>query len=378
MPHHIELDRVLISGDPTVGQKRAIAANAAHVTITNSDIRNIKAVGQDSQAIAAWNSPGPFVIRNNYLQAAGENIMFGGAHINIPGLVPSDITVEDNVLTKDPAWKGTSWTVKNLFELKNARRVTVRRNVMQYNWGGAQAGYAIVLTPRNSSGQTPWVVIEDVEFSGNVVAHSGSGFNLLGRDNNNASGLLARVLIKDNLVYDIDDTWEGSGTFAQIGGGPRDVTFDHNTVMHSGNILTFYGSTSLDANGLPVPVEPVVGFVFTNNLFKHNIYGIFGSGQGYGSQALAFYAPGAIVRRNAMATDKSMASRYPPDNLFPSVASFTASFQNVAAHDYRLMAGSTFVNAGTDGRNLGCEYTLLSAYLPPVSPGGFRVQRVVR
>ena len=135
--------------------------------------------------------------------------MFGGAHINIPGLVPSDITVEDNVLTKDPTWRGTSWTVKNLFELKNARRVTVRRNVMQYNWGGAQAGFAIVLTPRNSSGQTPWVVIEDVEFSGNVVTHSGSGFNLLGRDNNNPSGLLARVLIKDNLVYDIDETWDG-------------------------------------------------------------------------------------------------------------------------------------------------------------------------
>ena len=123
VPHHIELDRVLIAGDPAVGQKRAIAANAVYVTIINSDIRDIKAVGQDSQAIAAWNSPGPFVIRNNYLEAAGENIIFGGAHISIPGVVPSDITVEDNLLTKDPAWRGTSWTVKNIFELKNARRV---------------------------------------------------------------------------------------------------------------------------------------------------------------------------------------------------------------------------------------------------------------
>ena len=180
IPHHIELDRVLIAGDPVVGQKRAIAANAISVTILNSHIRDIKAVGQDSQAIASWNSPGPFVIRNNYLEAAGENIMFGGAHISVPGVIPSDITVEDNLLTKNPAWKGSSWTVKNIFELKNARRVVVRRNIMHYTWGGAQTGFAIVLTPRNSSGHTPWVVVSDVEFSGNVVAHSGSAFNLLG------------------------------------------------------------------------------------------------------------------------------------------------------------------------------------------------------
>ena len=182
IPHHIELDRVVIAGDSAVGQKRAIAANASHVTIINSDIRDIKAVGQDSQAIASWNSPGPFVIRNNYLEAAGENIMFGGAHISVPGVIPSDITVEGNLLTKDPGWKGTSWTVKNVFELKNARRVVVRRNILQFTWGGAQSGFAVVLTPRNSSGQTPWVVVSDVEFSGNVVAHSGSAFNLLGHD----------------------------------------------------------------------------------------------------------------------------------------------------------------------------------------------------
>ena len=116
-------------------------------------------MGQDSQAIAAWNSPGPFVIRNNYLEAAGENILFGGADIMIAGVVPSDITVEDNVLTKNPAWRGTSWTVKNIFELKNARRVVVRRNLMLYNWGGSQTGFAVVFTPRNSSGRTPWVEV---------------------------------------------------------------------------------------------------------------------------------------------------------------------------------------------------------------------------
>ena len=36
IPHHIELDRVLIAGNPSVGQKRAIAANAISVSILNS------------------------------------------------------------------------------------------------------------------------------------------------------------------------------------------------------------------------------------------------------------------------------------------------------------------------------------------------------
>ena len=92
VPHHLEFDRVLIEGDAAVGQKRGIAANAAHIVISNSDIRDIKAVGQDSQAIAGWNTPGPITIRNNRLEAAGENVMFGGAQVNIPGAVPSDIT----------------------------------------------------------------------------------------------------------------------------------------------------------------------------------------------------------------------------------------------------------------------------------------------
>jgi hypothetical protein len=373
VPHHIEFDRVLISGHPTAGQKRGIAANATHVVVTDSDIRGIKAVGQDSQAICAWNTPGPFLIRNNYLEAAGENIMFGGSHINLPGAIPSDITVEDNLLLKDPAWRGTSWTVKNIFELKNARRVSVRRNVMQYNWAGAQSGYAVVFTPRNPSGLNPWAVVEDVEFVGNVVSHSSSAFNLLGHDDTHISAQLARILIKDNLVFDVSTAWGGAGTFAQIGGEPRDIRIDHNTVLHSGNIVTFYSGRYPDANGVVVAAGPTVGFVFTNNLMKHNAYGIVGSGQGNGTATLSYYAPGAVVQRNVMATNSSLASRYPPDNLFPTVAFFNASFRNPAAFDYRLVAGSPYLNAGTDGRDIGCDFTVQTNVARPGAPTGVRV-----
>jgi hypothetical protein len=357
VPHHIEFDRIIISGDPAVGQRRALAVNAAHITIANSYIRDIKDAGYDSQAIAGWNTPGPITIKNNYLQAAGENILFGGSHINIPNAIPSDILIENNVLTKNPDWRGTSWTVKNLLELKNARRVKVRGNLMEYNWSGAQQGFAIVLTPRNSSGRTPWVTVEDVEFTGNVIRSVASVFNILGHDDTARSAQLARLTIRDNLAYDVHSgRWGGTGTFAQIGGEPRDITIDHNTVLHTGNIVLFYLGVYINSSNVKVTAGPIRGFVFTNNMGKHNDYGILGSGQSYGTSALNYYTPGYVVRRNVLASDKSVTSRYPADNFFPTVANFNAGFTDVANRDYRLVSWSPYVGAGTDGRDIGCAF----------------------
>jgi hypothetical protein len=354
VPHHIEIDRVLIAGDAAIGQRRGISLQASDVSIVNSDIRDIKDVGYDSQAIAGWNTPGRILIKNNLLEAAGENILFGGADINIPNNIPSDIVIEDNLLTKDTAWRGTSWTVKNLFELKCARRVVVRGNVMENIWAAGQNGFAVQLTPRNQSGDTPWATVEDVEFRGNVFRHAGSVFNILGHDDLAQSGQLKRILIKDNLAYDIHSgTWGGAGIFAQIGGEPRDITIDHNTVLHTGNIVTFYSGSYINSSGARVTGGPIVGFSYTNNLAKHNAYGIFGSGKSIGLGSLTYYTPGAIVQRNVFATDTSMASRYPPDNFFPTLAAFTAGFVNPSVRDYHLVSASPYIGAGTDGEDIG-------------------------
>jgi len=374
VPHHIELDRVLITGHPTLGQKRAISVNAEHVSIINSDIRDIKAAAQESQAICGWNTRGPILIRNNYLEAAGENIMFGGAGIAIPNVVPSDITIEDNFLTKNPAWRGTSWTVKNLFELKNAQRVLVRHNIMQFNWSDGQVGFAIVLTPRNSNGKNPWVIVDNVQFIENVLAHSGSGFNILGFDNTAPSRQCAHVTIRDNLILDISGkNWGGVGTFVQMGGEPAYITIDHNTVLHSGNAVLFYSGVYMNSSNVQVPGGPIKGFVFTNNLMHYNIYGLLGDGKGNGNVGLAYYAPGAVVQRNVMASDKDQSSKYPPDNQFPTLAAYNANFVNAAAGDFRLLAGSAYRGASLDGRDLGANFGVLPAQAPPAPPNNIHV-----
>ena len=206
-------------------------------------------------------------------------------------------------------------------------------------------------------GRTPWVVVEDVEFSSNVIRSASSVFNILGHDDTARSGQLARLLIKNNLAYDIHaGNWGGTGTFAQLGGEPRDVTIDHNTVLHTGNIVLFYSGSYINASGTRVTGGPIVGFRFTNNMGKHNGYGIFGSGKSSGTVSLAFYAPGYVVRRNVLASDSSVASRYPPDNFFPTVATFTAGFVNPATRDYRLVSASPYIDAGTDGQDIGCIF----------------------
>ena len=79
IPHDFILDHLYVHGDPLLGQKRGIALNAAAVTIRDSYVSECKGVGMDTQAIAGWNGPGPFLIENNYLEAAGDNVMFGGS-----------------------------------------------------------------------------------------------------------------------------------------------------------------------------------------------------------------------------------------------------------------------------------------------------------
>jgi len=175
VPHHLVLDRVYAHGDPALGQKRGISLNSASTTITGSYISDIKAAGQDSQAICGWNGPGPFIITNNYLEAAGENLLFGGADPAIPNLVPSDIMISGNLVSKPIAWRSQNWSVKNLFELKNARRVYAAGNVFENNWEGGQNGYAVLFTVRNQDGRCPWCQVDHVTFVGNVVRHASAG-----------------------------------------------------------------------------------------------------------------------------------------------------------------------------------------------------------
>ena len=108
------------------------------------------------------------------------------------------------IRAKPEAWRDQRWQVKNLFELKNARRVLFESNLIENNWLDAQAGYAIVLTPRNQDGACTWCTVEDVTMRGNLVRRSGGAISILGTDNSHPSGTARRFRIEDNLFVDDD------------------------------------------------------------------------------------------------------------------------------------------------------------------------------
>lgn len=363
MPHDIAIERCYIHGDPARGTRRGVALNGRAMRLADSHVSDFKDPAADSQAVAGWNGPGPFVIENNYLEAAGENLMFGGADPNVPNLVPSDITIARNHFVKPAAWKleegapGPRWSVKNLLELKNARRVRIEGNILEQNWAAAQNGFGILFTVRNQDGAAPWSVVEDVTFVNNIVRSTASGINVLGRDDNHPSGTLSRVTIANNLFSGIGDPpWghgDGSGRFLQLLEESRDVVVEHNTILQTGNLITLAGRSH-------------AGFAYRNNVARHNAYGIIGESRGIGLDSIGTFLPGAVVAGNIFIGGD--AGRYPGDNVFVSDAA-AVGFENPAQGLFGLGEGSRYRGRGTDGRDPGVDMTALLAATAGVVQG---------
>src|SRR5580700_6505629 len=161
-PKNIIVDRVLMRGSdsPPVDLYRGIDLECQYCAVANSWIDQVHVRGFDSQGIVGWNTTGPWLIDNNYIEAAAENIMLCGSDSHIPGALPSDITITHNYVFKPLNWKwpsqttgeaGPNWAIKNLLEMKCGIRVLIEGNVFQNVWLGQsdQLGEAIKINPAN-------------------------------------------------------------------------------------------------------------------------------------------------------------------------------------------------------------------------------------
>jgi len=372
--HHLILDRMYLHGDRSHNCFRCVALNSASTAIIDSYLAEAHVQGFDAQAVCGWNGPGPFKIVNNYLEGSGENVMFGGADPRVPDLVPSDIEFRHNHCFKplswkidDPSYAGTPWTVKNLFELKNARRVLIEGNVFENNWTHAQTGTAILFTVRNQDGKAPWSAVQDVTMINNLVRNANVGFVVMGFDSPNQSQQSRRFLIRNNLFERMERS-----AFTIISGAD-DVEVDHNTFVPA-NYMSFCmtGLAGHDGSGKVIG-KPCNRFKLTNNILGFGLYGPAVDG-GQNTFAEAFpeltwdknlfvgYGEGralSAMERKACPPGSLFEPKQTGDGAYGDADWAAVGFADYAGGDYRLTPASKYKGLGTDGKDLGVDMDAL-------------------
>ncbi len=328
IPHHIEFDRIYMHATSPEGQRRGIAANGRNIVIKNSHISGIRRRGEESQAITVWGTDGPVEIVNNYLEAAAENILFGGGDSYLK-LVPTNCVVSGNTLNKPTKWREEGWLVKNLFEIKNGRNIRVTGNVMTNNWANGQDGTAVLFTVREDNG--PATVIENIRFENNIVRGSGGAVSVWGGEGGGGRNLV----IRNNLFADIDkEKWGGSGHFLKISDWDG-LTIENNTILNTGNITLAYG-------------RPVRNLIFRNNIVFNNEYGFMGDDSSPGREAILKYFPGSSIVKNIIVGGNR--SLYGSDNIYVS-STRQIGFENTA--DFTLSSSSPYISKGYGGNQIG-------------------------
>lgn len=296
------LDADFIHGRTTSRIVRCVTTNGAIQQVLNSWLSDCHASGQDAQAIAGWNGPGPYRIVGNYLEGSGENILFGGADPTVPQLIPADIEIRRNHINK-PDWYNGRWDNKNLIETKNATRVLIESNVLEGSWSRHGQDNAVIFKSANQSGGCAWCRTTDVTFRLNALSRNTTGVAVagLGYTGPNDS-LTRRIAIMDNVIEAGTEGGNRWGILLTGGLYQKEPTIERNLII--GPV-----STSLYLDG------GAGGCTIRDNVLSKGQYGgVFGRGGGTVSQLLdRFCAPWTFERNTIIG---SASTSYPPGTVF--------------------------------------------------------------
>jgi hypothetical protein len=378
----IVIDRLYIHGSPTEETRRGVElSGGTSIAVQDSYISEFHCrtggTCTDSQAVSGGVGSlpmGPYKIDDNFLEAAGENVIFGGGTATY---TPADIEVRFNHLFKpmfwlegQPGFVAPAFIVKNHFELKNAQRVLFDSNILEDTWGGfTQHGSSILITPKNQesgSGASvcPICLVTDITVRYVTISHVGGAFQIANSATVAGGAPLdgQRYSIHDVIADDINQTtYVGYGNFAQIStlAQPllQNLEINHVTAFPTHTMLTI---------GAPNSVQ-IPGFTFTNNILATAKYPIWSTGD-YGSADCAYYdVPlktvdlcfiGFAFSYNAFlgASSAYPPSAWPAGNFFydPTAIGFV-NYNNGVGGDYHLSPTSPAKGKGNDGLDLGAN-----------------------
>ena len=390
---HLIFDRVWLHGtasDETKGGVHLTGITyAAVVDSYFSDFHCISLHGSctDSQAIngGGGNIPsGPFKINNNFLEASGETIMFGGAS---GSTTPTDIEIRYNHLFRPLTWQpgavgfvgaytGDPYIVKNHFELKNAQRVLLEGNLLENVWGGfTQHGFSIVLTPKTQNGICVPCQVTDITIRYNKIRNVGGGFDLANVEDTTGGYAVAgeRYSIHDVVLDNVNKTqYNGYGELVMILNTSAVEILNHVSMQH---ITAFPDSTS-HIISVQDPVPPMPGFIFANNLVQSPIFPTWSAGGGSTDCAASevpvtimqtCFGAGYVFSRNLLVGDFS---KYPLTK-WPAGQTFLASmdlvgFVDYAGGNYALSSSSPYKGTATDGKDVGADVAGLTTMIAGV------------
>jgi Putative Ig domain len=398
---HIILDRSWLHGNPqdetSGGIELSGGTNIAVVDSYFSDFHCIAVTGTctDAHAVSGGVSntqDGPFLIQNNFLEASGEAVMFGGGPAT---MTPTDIEILGNHFWKPWQWMpgnpqfvggadGRPFIVKNHLELKNAARVLVEANLMENSWGGfSQNGFGILMSPKNQHTQSgnnvcPICQVSDVTIRYTKVSHAGGGIQLAtelsGNGKDGAPALAGTRWSLHDLVFDdLSVKYVGGGGVFEITNGWPKNPLNTITINH---VTAFSDPTShLMVTGNVAPNQDMYGFVFTNNLVLTGRYPIWNAGGGPRSCAYEDVPVTSITKCFATVTFGNNGliatpSQFPPSvwptgNMFPATTDDVGfvNYNNGNGGNYELAPNSPYKNLGTDGKDLGADIVGLNQAL---------------
>jgi len=390
-PTNVVVDRDLIEGSdtPPIGIRRGVDMGCSRCAVINSYIDRIHEIGFDSQAIGGWNSTGPWLVDNNHLEAAAENILVGGAPSNM-GQNPSDLTITHNYFYKpmswdpnDPSYAGNNWSIKNLLELKFGVRVLVEGNVFQNCWTSGQSGRAIHISP--DPDDNAFADVTDVTIAYNSFDNTQGIIEPSGASHSSStSGYApARMAIHDNLA-----TNQGAGSgylFLGLSDDPTgtfgvmsDVAVYHNTfLLPLTNPVVpsdgFEFESDVAAGETPLP-----NWAFQNNIFEVGTYGVHGSCSVAGLAVPCFTADawwGNLVYDTSTGGSVNWCSLTNASTIYAAhaaacpVADVAAvGFVNAAGGDFHLASTSPGYRKATDGSDVGANIDLLKTATAGVAP----------
>jgi len=279
------LHDVIIRGDGTT--KRGITNNATGTVLRNVQIRNICREGQETQALAMWDSVGPLLAEDCYFEGGSIGFLAGGSEPTVPNTIPTGLTFRRCQFLRPLEWRSKNYACKNAFELKCARDVLVEDCELGNVWKQGQTGFLVQLTP-SQYGNSPNTTVENVEFRRCNFHDGASGFNALGysqhQNDDRPTQRGGNYRIVECTFTNILKSYGGNGTVLQLAWSPLGVEWIDNNVQQDGDAF------------LRVADEmPVDGFTFRGGRVDvAGTYGIFAP-QGSRGANWQQIAPGGVI-----------------------------------------------------------------------------------